>query len=718
LPAFLTKTKAMKKLNYLFMTEEVYFKKWQRKNYSVFKSIGKVIRICALTFTYTLVMLTKPNYAQEDSLTVWKNLDMEEVVVSEQRSPEVYSRLSRIVNILNEEEIELMPANSIQEALSYHSGIDVKQRGPQGVQADLSIRGGTFNQNLILLNGIDITDPQTGHFALNLPINLADVKEIELLKGPGSRLFGPNAFKGAVNIITQPKDTNQLEFRLIGGENGLYETAFKTFLNHHSFKHFISLSRSASDGYAPNKDYRLSNVFYQGIMNVNSSEINWQAGYKNKAFGAESFYTPKYPHQFEENNLYFTSIAAKTGKKIQVCPTVYWRRHYDRFELFRESGNWYQREGAYFVKNEDDTAKYSEGIYQPWNYYSGHNYHKTDIYGSKIDFSINSVLGKTSFGLEYRSEKIWSNVLGASMKDTIYHNDHGYYDKSYKRNYLSSYWEHVFYLNKFTISSGLLGNWNNEYENPWNFYPGLDVSYKPNRDWTIYATYNQSLRLPTFTELFYEGPSNQGNTELIPEDITSYEAGFKISRRKFYGYASLFYSNADNLIAWVLQEKEDELVWKTENLTQVQNKGLELALDVHFENIILQKFQINYTFIDQDRETEALDSKYSLTYLKHKLGLGVFGKIGKHWFFNIQGTYRDRNGSFEYYNDQEDKFGPDKSYAPYWLVDGKIKWQRKRWSIFLQASNILNTNYYDLGNIEMPGRWIKLGVNKKVGLNF
>ena len=194
-------------------------------------------------------MHTSPNYAQTDTLTISKNIDIDEIIVTSKRSPVVYSKLSRIVNSLSEEVINDMPAGNLEDALTHLPGLDIKQRGPEGVQADLSIRGGSFDQNLVMLNGINMNDPQTGHFALNLPVDFSAVDKIEILKGSGSRIFGPNAYSGVLNIITRPADTNLIDVRLKGGENGYYKTALNTNLSTGDLRTLLSVSKTASAGY-------------------------------------------------------------------------------------------------------------------------------------------------------------------------------------------------------------------------------------------------------------------------------------------------------------------------------------------------------------------------------------------------------------------------------------------------------------------------------------
>lgn len=702
------------------MYDLMIFQKWQRKSYSVFNSLNRVVNIGKLCFTYIIVMLASPNYAQTDSLTISKNIDIDEIVVTSKRSPVVYSKLSRIVNDVSEEDLSSIPAGNVEEVLAHLPGVDIKQRGPEGVQADLSIRGGSFDQNLVMLNGINMNDPQTGHFALNFPLDLSVVKEIEVLKGSGSRIFGPNAYSGVLNVITKPADNSFVKLKLKGGENGFYKTAVTGNFSKGSLNTLLSASRSASDGYIKNTDFNLSNIFFQNQYELKSGVLDFQFGYSNKRFGAQGFYTPQYPNQFEENEVYFSALSLKLKTSLlNFNSSVYWRRHEDRFELFRESENWYQHEGDYFVKETNDTAKFAPGIFKDWNYYSGHNYHMTDVYGIKLNTDFRTILGQTSLGFDFRSENIWSNNLGNPMKDTLYvpNEPHGSFTKSYTRTIINSYFEHTLYFNDLIISAGFLGSWSNEFNNQWKIFPGIDVSYNISKMLKLYASANRSLRLPTFTDLFYEGPSNVGNSTLKPEKVNSYEIGSKWKGNRFSAYTALFYSKSDDVIAWVDIEKGDGKQFKTENLTRLEKNGAEFQLAYDFQTIpFFDQASVNYTYIDQQKSTDAYSSKYSLNYLKHKLVLHARLVPFKNLKFNISARYNDRNGHFLQYDQTAEEYLSDKAYRPFWLFNGELRYMINHWVFSLEASNLFDTHYHEMGNIEMPGRWLKVGVHKKFNL--
>ena len=266
------------------------FNKWANNGYAIYKLLKKNIKIAALCLAYTIIIAPKIVYSQTDTI-IAKKLDLDEVIVSAQKSPVVYSQLSRIVTTIGKEEIKQTPAMSINELLETVSAIDVRQRGTNGIQADVSIRGGTFDQNLILLNGVNISDPQTGHHSFNLPIDINSIEKIEILEGPGARVFGPNAYSGAINIITNSHGLNYTNAKVSVGQFGLYNGNLSSSFNFNNWSNFISISKSKCSGFTQNTDYEQLNVYYNTSYTLGNGSIDFQIGYTNKQFGANSFYT-------------------------------------------------------------------------------------------------------------------------------------------------------------------------------------------------------------------------------------------------------------------------------------------------------------------------------------------------------------------------------------------------------------------------------------------
>ena len=661
------------------------FKKWNRKAYSVFNTLSKVVIITTLSLSYSLVLIPLQVLSQTDT-TITRNLDLEEIIVSAQRVPVIYSQLSRFVTTIDEDEIKKMPVSSVHELLENFAGIDIRQRGANGIQSDISIRGGSFDQNLILLNGVNISDPQTGHHSLNLPLNLNSVERIEILEGSGSRVFGPNAFSGAVNIITNQSEENYTKAGFTAGDFGLFSGNLVSSYKIKNTKHYLSLSKSQSNGYVKNTDYDQYNIFYNSNYKSEIGKIDFQLGYSNKAFGANSFYTPEYPDQYEHTKTTFTSLKFETGEKIKIIPVVYFRRHQDRFELFR---------------------------YEPATWYAGHNYHLTDVYGIKLDSRISTKYGITSFGVELRSENIWSNVLGELMDDTIkaIGESDGFYSRNYTRTVSNYFLEHSIFKGNFSFSAGVLASWVSENNFDFNIYPGIDLSYSFSKNYKTYLTINKSLRLPTFTDLFYSGPSNIGNPDLKPEEAWSYEAGMKLKNSFVKTNLSFYYRDSKNLIAWVKPiDAEENTKWETQNLTNVKTKGLSISNSFQINKFLIDFINIDYNYLDQQSNSGEYDTKYSLNYLKHNLIINVNHKILDQLNFSWNVKYQDRAGSYLKYDYNINDYVGAQSFDPFLLLDAKLLWNYKLLTVYTEVSNILNKKYTDIGNVEMPRRWFKVGI--------
>lgn len=170
-----------------------------------------------LSASYLILFTYGQLLAQNDTTITNKKINLQEIEVSARRTPVIYSEIGRVVTVISKKEIEALPVQSVDQLLEYVAHVDVRQRGPLGIQADVSARGGSFDQVMILLNGINITDPQTGHLSLNLPVDFSNIERVEILEGPGARIFGSNAFSGAINFITGSANQSNLKANVMAG---------------------------------------------------------------------------------------------------------------------------------------------------------------------------------------------------------------------------------------------------------------------------------------------------------------------------------------------------------------------------------------------------------------------------------------------------------------------------------------------------------------------
>eukprot|EP01029_Cantina_marsupialis_P029605 TRINITY_DN781897_c0_g1_i1.p1 TRINITY_DN781897_c0_g1~~TRINITY_DN781897_c0_g1_i1.p1 ORF type:complete len:685 (+),score=21.38 TRINITY_DN781897_c0_g1_i1:560-2614(+) len=666
------------------------FRRWGRKSYSLFQAMNKQVKIAVLLVSYITLSIPENGFAQTSQSDVSMKFNLDEIKVSAQRSPVTYSQVARIISVIEREEIEAAPVQSIQELLEYALSVDVRQRGVHGVQADISVRGGSFDQTLILLNGINISDPQTGHHNFNLPVSLKNISRVEILQGPAARVYGPNAFSGAINIITGENRGDELKLDVAYGEHNLLDLnagySFKTG----KFKQFVAANRKSSDGYIDNTDFESNNIFYHGQLESEPGKLDVQLGYTQKGFGANSFYTPKYPNQYEKTKTTFASLQFETGKKLHFKPALYWRRLQDRFELFRDN---------------------------PASWYKSHNYHLTDVLGSSLNAWFSSSLGKTAFGAEFRSENIWSNVLGEEMKEPIkVPGENGqFFTRSHSRSHMSYFVEHSLYLNKLSVSAGAMVNWISDLDFEWKVYPGIDVAYQLSRDVKIYSSVNTSMRMPTFTDLYYNGPTNVGNPDLKPEKSLTLEGGVKFNNGGIKAHLNTFYRKGKDMIDWVRKDQEEK--WKTQNLTELNSFGIESGIDMMPEMVLgkdffVKKIKLNYSYIQLDKGNNDYYSNYALDNLKHKFDVSVQHAIWKKLAANWQVSYQDRNGSYMQFEDGD--YTGEVDYDPFWLVNLKLYWKHENIELYTSVSNLLDKKYNDIGNLRQPGRWFNFGVRYQV----
>ena len=631
--------------------------------------------VCASMCTFNI-------FSQEsvdDSLYV--NLRKIEVVKT---MPDVASESLRIVTILTRNDIANLPVQTINELLDYVPGIDVRSRGMNGVQADLTMRGGTFDQVVILLNGINITDPQTGHFNLDLPIDISIIDRIEVLQGTALNVFGLSAFSGAINIITGNSPENKSTAELVAGENGLFAPSAN--ITQHRKKGTVvgTISHNESSGYIDNTDYNYTNAFFQTkYADTTLGIINVQLGLQAKEFGANAFYSTKYPHQFEKTNTLLSSVQwQKRFGKFLLEEATALRFHYDEFHLFRNMEN------------------------AP-NWYTGHNHHTTRVLVESLKATYFSSIGKTTVGIEIRNENIMSNVLGDALDAPI---DVPFVKAdsvkfTFGKNRMNSnyFGEQTFVLGKITASVGISGNYNSMFDS--HICWGSNVGYALSSQNRMYANINKSMRLPTFTDMYYKSATQLANSNLQPEESTTIELGNKAQYAAFAYRASLYYRVGKNIIDWA--KKENEEVWISRNIANVNAIGIETSVQYAFKQI-LNHIEVSYAFCHLNKKSGEYISKYALDYLRHSFSISIEHRIYKNLCANWQFTTQNRSGS--YYNAANETT----EYKPFSILDAQIFLKTGNAKIHLDVSNIFNKAYVDYGGIEQPGSWLKMGISVRL----
>lgn len=630
-----------------------------------------------------LALIAQAAIGQSDSTEVYR---LEAVSVSGSRVPLQLGQSARMVTVLDSVAIASLPARTVNDVLKYAVGVDVRQRGVEGMQTDISMRGGTSDQIAVLLNGINICDPQTGHNAVDLPLDMSDIERIEVLEGPAGRVYGTSSLVGAVNIVTKSGDERGVAARLEAGSYGYFLQSVRASIPTGKVRGSLSVCNSFADGYLRNSEGGLSSdfhslkAFYQGGTSLRDVDLNWHAGVSSRDFGSNTFYSSKYDNQFESTLKTFTAIQARTKRGfLRLRPSVYWNYSRDRFELFRG----------------DPSAV-------PFNH------HRTNVFGANLGADFETVLGKTAFGAEIRYEDIISTNLGDALDNPIKVPGYdAYYKVGLDRTNYTMYLEHNLVLSRLTLSGGLAAVKNTGNDAGFGFYPGFDASLRISGDWKVYASFNSSLRQPTFTDLYYSVGGHKADRNLRPEKMQALEGGVKYLRSGVRAIASVYYHHGSDMIDWIRDTSEGEdALWKSVNYTRINTLGEELTLRFDVAELLgrrsffLSRVNLGYSHINQDKDIPAnIQSLYALEYLVNKVLVQADFTIVPGLDFNLSYSWRDRRGN----------------YASYALLDARLSYAIGKWNVFADVDNILDKTYYDHGDVPQPGIWAKIGASVNLG---
>lgn len=637
-----------------------------------------------LTLFAAILMATTPTYSQDT--TVIKTIDLSAAEVTGTRAPLPADKAVRLVQVLDRQAIQASSAQSVNDLLKQVAGVDVRQRGAFGIQTDISVNGGTEDQLTVLLNGINISNPHTGHLTFDLPVNIDDIERIEVIEGGASRVYGCQAFSGAINIVTRTDNDNHLQAHAYGGSYGTAGANAGLTLTTSDFNNRLSGGYVRSDGGTYNDDFNKANAYWRGRYSSDHIQATIQAGLSTMNYGANTFYGTGSDSQYEENRRYLVSASAEYKGQVNIPVQLYWNRSLDHYVWMRATPEAYQ------------------------------NFHQTNVYGANAGVNTTWALGKTAIGIELRRENILSTRLGKELPEGEQHKVPGhnaYYKYKDGRTNLGLYLEHNILIDNATISLGLLANDNTAVTGGMRLYPGIDISWRLGQ-MKLFASFNQSLRTPTYTDLYYNGPGLEGNSQLKPEKSTDWHVGASFTAEGFNTQVKAFYRKGTDMINWV--KKTGETVYTTAN-SDIDNIGAEMLTSVDLARLLpstpLRQLTLGYCYNFKHRVNTEQQASYAsrLTFLRHKLTAtlqhNIFSHLDAQWIL----TLKNRHGEFD-----NAKTGQTQKYGTFATLDLKLTWTRPHYSLYLQANNLTDYAYYDFANIQQPGLWFMGGLKLNLGL--
>lgn len=572
---------------------------------------------------------------------------LDSVTIESTRIDLPFKENSRTISIITAEVIEGSPATNLAELLQQEAGIDIRRQGIYGMQADLYIRGGSFDQTLLLIDGIKVEDPQTGHHTLNIALPLEVIKRIEIIKGPAARIFGQNAFTGAINIVTKTNGDlkNNVGFQL-GSYNQQHATAtLGKSLDKASVMGHASIN--SSEGYRYNTDFQNQNYFLKSSFNTKTTPIDVIATFSERKFGGNQFYAINAKEQYEEtqSSLVGISTIIKRGD-LKISPQLYWKRNQDMYLYIRNNPSVYR------------------------------NLHISNKVGIQINSSYSSSIGVTGFGIDVAKVKMNSNRLGN------------------RERWMGNFFlEHRFSLldNKLDVTPGVAVNYFSEFD--FNAFPGIDLGYRINDSFRVYANAGYTYRVPTYNDLYYVGRQDIGNENLVPERAISEEIGLKYFGNKLNASVAFFNRDSDNLIDYTKENEDDK--WQSNNLKRLNSNGIEAQLSSPFKlGQYTQSLSLGYTYLNEDLGTVKSNfSKYVINSLNQHLTANIKTQFSKNFSQSVVYKFADRaNGE------------------NYSVVDVQLKLMINTLELTLTGNNIFNASYIETGIVPMPKGNVLVGL--------
>ncbi len=562
---------------------------------------------------------------------------LDEVVVSSPRLGVPFSDDSKSVTVINAEQIAGTPVSNLVDLLRFQAGVDIRRQGIEGAQADVYLRGGTFDQVLLLIDGIRVDDPQTGHHTLNSVLPLEVIERIEIVKGPAARIYGQNALTGAINIVT--KKEGKKGDTLTARQGSFHTTHLGATVQDNSDKqqHVIHFSRLSSDGYRHNTDLDNLHFFTHSAFGA-SKKLKLLTMFNERKFGANGFYGyASYKDQYEETQSSLVALTTSfASEKAVWTPRIFWKRGQDEYILIRVNPSAYR------------------------------NMHINNKMGLSVDTKLTHSNGNLSgFGAELSSVSIQSNNLGEHSR-TIAH----------------FFFEHRMKWNNISVTPGFSLSHFSDVDT--FFYPGLDLGLRLSEKAKLIFNTGYTYRVPTYTDLYYDGPTALGNADLKPEKALGHELSFRYNTPTWEFEAALFQRNSENLIDYV-EETVGDSQWLASNIQDVTTTGGELNSSYHYTiGEQRQTFIVSYGYIHDDY-TKTVNSRYALNSLKHNINLQFLNRLSSKLSTSFSYRYATRplGGHFK-------------------VLNAQLEYVMDKLTIQLQGRNLFDADYYE-NLIPMPG---------------
>ena len=574
--------------------------------------------------------------------------------------------------VLTAEDLQHSSVRTVGDILALLPAVDVRTRGVGDVQADLSVHGGTFDQMVVMLNGINISDAQTGHHNMDLPVDVSMVERVELLTPSQMMARGVVAFSGGVNIVVCEEYRERLLAEVGGGSYGTANAALLATWRAGQWALTAAGSYHRSDGYMHNTDYRHGSLCLQAHRHADHDDWQLQVGGQMKGFGGAGFYSTTYPDQYEATRtLVASAFNVHRWRSARLETAVYGRLHGDRFELFRD------------------------GMAEAPAWYTGHNHHIGSTAGVRSRATVQCGRGELLGGVDVRREGIRSNVLGEPDSTLA-----APYTKAASRTGLSLFGGYHLASGRWDVQAVALGLYNTRFGLNYGF--AADASYSV-RPLTWRASLSRTFRMPSFTDLYYQSVNQRANAALGAESSLNAEAGATVRGRTVSAGLTAYYRSGSDIIDWV--RKPEEEVWYSMNHTKVDAVGVDVTSAARVGVVTLNAA---YSWCRVMQDAGEWISGSALEYLRHKGTLLLSVEPVKGLVLKADATYRYREGRYT------DTDGSVHAYGGVLLVGAGAEYTWRSVMLYVRGYNLSNRQYRDHGGVPQPGATVLAGLRVSI----
>ena len=589
-------------------------------------------------------------------------LDEVEILSSPRIEIESLQNSISVISI-SKQQINNSTATNVSELLQQIAGIDIRRRGVEGMQADLYIRGGSFDQTLLLIDGIKVEDPQTGHHTMNMTLPLEVIERIEITKGSAGRIYGQNAFTGAVNIITKKNIKNNLSVELTGGSFDQKRGSLTVQRKLENSDILFNYNRKESEGYRYNTDFKNDELFIKSNFNIKDQKVSAIGAFNERKFGANGFYaSPEAIDQYEETQASIIGLTTTFKKDdLIIKPKLYWKRNQDMYVYLRQDPSVYR------------------------------NLHISNKVGIEVNASTSNSIGNLGLGIDLSKVSLTSNNLGNRNRTML----NMFIEQQIKFQNEKIDLTPGIAITYFSDVSTRL-NYQSNFFNNLFFYPGMDLGYRFKKNLKLYSNVGYTYRIPTYTDLFYSSPTTLGNENLKLEKALTKEIGLKYLKSNFNLSMSLYQRDASDIIDYVRNNEAEP--WQANNIREITTNGFELNMGYKFYLGAFrpQSINIGYSNINDDLlETDFTFSRYALNSLKNQITATYIFQIRDF----ISSTLTFKNS--ERLNNES-----------YTVIDFRTSYIYDKFTLSIILNNILDEDYTETNLVPMPG------FNSLVGIKY